>query len=90
MPSNADFRTSWGWVMLGDGLDWVELDWDGLGLGLNWTWDGTGTGLDWTGDGLDQGWDGLGLREGAERKEEDGLESETLGHPPMVLRTADY
>ena len=31
-----------------------------------------------------------GAEEGAERKEEDGLESETLGHPPMVLRTADY
>ena len=44
--------------------------------------------MGWTGIGLDRV--GLGLREGAERKEEDGLESETLGHPPMVLRTADY
>ena len=55
-----------------------------MGLEPGWTR------LDWTGDGLDQGWDWMGLREGAERKEEDGLESETLGHPPMVLRTADY
>lgn len=43
--------------------------------------------MDWDGE---WGRVGLGLREGAERKEEDGLESETLGHPPMVLRTADY
>ena len=55
---------------------------------------GAATGLDWVrlGTGWVEGWPGtgLGLREGAERKEEDGLESETLGHPPMVLRTADY
>ena len=44
--------------------------------------------MGWTGIGLDRV--GLGLREGAERQEEDGRESETLGHPPMVLRTADY
>ena len=45
--------------------------------------------MGWTGDGLDQDWNGTGAEEGAERKEEDGLESKTLGHPPMVLRTAD-
>ena len=72
------------------GLAWVVLDWDGLGLGLNWTGDGTGTGLNWTGDGPVWGLRRDGAEEGAERKEEDGLESKTLGHPPMVLRTADY